>query len=189
MLEITVPATELYDNEKNEFIYVKKTTLRLEHSLVSLSRWESKWKKPFLSSGIRPNTEDITIDEAMDYIRCMTINQGVDPNVYKCIPNREAEIITEYIEDPHTATTVGGSNHEARPSRVVTSELLYAWMVMLNIPHDYDKWHLNRLITLIRVIQEENNPNKQKLTQSQRRALNNARNAAAHTPKVPRKYR
>ena len=81
MLEITIPGTEEWDEDKEEFITTKETTLRLEHSLVSLSKWESRWGKPFLDS------EDKTIEETLDYIRCMTLNRNVDPAVYTCLTN------------------------------------------------------------------------------------------------------
>jgi hypothetical protein len=146
MLQITIPAVELYDDSKHEFITVKEQTLQLEHSLVSLSKWESKWCKPFLSK------KDITRDEIIDYIRCMTITQNVDPSVYTYISNDVIEQVNEYINAPMTATwfrkeqTGGRANSEQ-----ITSELVYYWMISLNIPFECQKWHFNRLLTLIRV--------------------------------------
>ena len=176
MLKITIPKTEMFDEKKNEFVYTKGQTLALEHSLVSISKWEAKWHKPYLSK--TPKTRE----EVLDYIRCMTLTQNVDPAVYNCIPRSELEKIDEYIKDPMTATWFSNEeNMKGRQGRIVTSELLYYWMTAYQIPFECQKWHLNRLITLIRVCDEENKP-KKKLSKNQLLArnakLNKARRAA-----------
>lgn len=153
MLQITIPATELWDESKQEFIYMKPQTLQLEHSLVSLSKWESKWCKPFLSK------EEKSIEETIDYVRCMTITQNVKPEVYNCLTNDNITQINEYIQTPMTATYFSKSN--GRPSREqVTAELIYYWMIALGIPFECQKWHLNRLLTLIQVCNIKNEPPK-----------------------------
>ena len=156
MLQITVPGVEMYDEKNNLFIHTKERTLQLEHSLVSLSKWESKWSKPFISK-----TEDKTDEEAIDYIKCMTITQNVDPEVYTRLTSKNYEEIEQYINAPMTATTfkkaVGGGR---RNNDVVTAEIIYWWMIALNIPMDREKWHLNRLLTLVRVCNDKNTPGK-----------------------------
>lgn len=181
MLKITIPSSEAFDQSKNEFIYTKEQTIALEHSLVSISKWESKWHKPYLSK------EPKTAEETIDYIRCMTLTQNVDPSVYYCIPEEEQERILKYIEDPMTATWFSGDeekNKGGRGGRVVTSELVYYWMIACGIPFECQKWHINRLITLIRVCDEENKPQKKmpmnKLL-ARNSKLNKARRAALHT--------
>lgn len=171
MLQIIVPATEQWDEIKQEFVYTKETTLQLEHSLVSLSKWESKWCKPFLSK------EDMTAEETIDYIRCMTITQNVNPEVYTCLSDENIAQVRDYIQAPMTATFFRKEN--GPPSReIITSELIYYWMIALNIPFECQKWHLNRLLTLIRVCNIKNQPAKRR---SQREimeyntALNEAR--------------
>lgn len=171
MLQIIVPATEQWDEIKQEFVYTKETTLQLEHSLVSLSKWESKWCKPFLSK------EDMTAEETIDYIRCMTITQNVNPEVYTCLSDENIAQVRDYIQAPMTATFFRKEN--SPPSReIITSELIYYWMITLNIPFECQKWHLNRLLTLIRVCNIKNQPAKRR---SQREimeyntALNEAR--------------
>lgn len=181
MLRITIPATELWDENKEEFITIKEQTLQLEHSLVSLSKWESKWCKPFLSKDIK------TEEETLDYIRCMTITQNVDPNVYNFIPNNIREEIKEYIEAPMTATWFnddkngkGGKGN----SEQITSELVYYWMIAQNIPFECEKWHLNRLLTLIKVCNVKNQPPKKmskKALMSRNAALNAARRKQLNT--------
>ena len=115
MLKITIPGIEYYDEEKEEFRMSKKITLQLEHSLVSVAKWEAKWKKPFLSK------RDKTVEEIIDYIRCMTITQNVDPTLYSLIPSEQLESIHAYIDDPMTATTI--SNRNPRTSReLMTAE-------------------------------------------------------------------
>lgn len=172
MLEIIVPASEQWDERKQEFISTKEQLLRLEHSLVSLSKWESKWCKPFLSNDSK------TYEETLDYIKCMTITQNVNPEVYNHLTNENVIQVNRYIEAPMTATTfvadkTGKSNRE-----IITAEIIYYWMIALNIPFKCEKWHLNRLLTLIRVCNNKNAPAK-KMSKSeimrQNTALNNAR--------------
>jgi hypothetical protein len=171
MLEITIPAVEAYDEVNNEFITViNEQTLRLEHSLVSLAKWESKWRKPFLSQKQR------TLEETIDYVKCMTITQNVDPMVYQCLNNSHIKQINDYIENPMTATTFvkeqGGKSNGER----VTAELIYYWMISLNIPVEFQKWHLNRLLTLIKVCSIKNQPPK-KMSRNEILSRNAALNA------------
>lgn len=178
MLRITIPATELWDEDKEEFINIKEQTLQLEHSLVSLSKWESKWHKPFLSKDIKTEEENI------DYIKCMTITQNVDPKVYDFIPNDIREKIKEYIEDKMTATWFNDEKSGKGGSEQITSELIYYWMITQNIPIKCEKWHLNRLLTLIKVCNVKNQPPKKmgkKALMSQRSQLNAARRKQLNT--------
>lgn len=177
MLEITIPESDYYDEAHERFVTSKKQTLKLEHSLVSLSKWESKWKKPFLSD--KPKTWEETID----YVRCMTITQNVNPDAYYAISESGLERIQEYINDSMSATWFRKDTN--RPSRrIITSEVIYSQMITLGIPVDFEKWHLNRLMTLIRVCSEENAPKKKMSNKEilrQNRALNNIRRSQHHT--------
>ena len=156
MLTITIPAVELFNEETQEFFSTKEQTLQLEHSLVSLSKWESKWCKAFLSK------EEKTLEETIDYIKCMTITQNVDPNVYNHLSRSNIIEINKYIEAPMTATTFYEETQKGRGREIVTSELIYYWMISLNIPMECQKWHLNRLLTLIRVCNVKNTPPKKR---------------------------
>lgn len=170
MLTLTIPAIEMFNERTQEFVYSNETTLTLEHSLVSLSKWESKWHKPFLSK------EDKTMEETIDYIKCMTITQNVDKSVYSRLTVDNIQAINNYIEAPMTATTFSDFNNN--PSReIVTSELIYYWMISLNIPMECQKWHLNRLLTLIRVCNVKNTPPK-KMSRKEIMNRNAALNAA-----------
>lgn len=171
MLQITVPATEEWDEAKNEFIVTKETKLQLEHSLVSLSKWESKWCKPFLSK------EDKTNEEILDYIKCMTITQNVDPEVYNCLTADNFKEIKDYISAPMTATWFSDNVKERGSSEQITSELIYYWMIALNIPVKFEKWHINRLLTLIKVCNIKNQPSK-KMSRNEIMSRNAALNAA-----------
>lgn len=171
MLRIVIPESELFNEQTGEFISVKKQTLQLEHSLVSLSKWESKWHKPFLGK------EDKTFDETIDYIRCMTLSQNVDPNVYIFLTQENIKEINDYIGDSMTATTFSNDQSGSNNREIITSELVYYWMVALNIPFECQKWHLNRLLTLIRVCNIKNQPPK-KRSQGQIMSRNAALNAA-----------
>lgn len=144
MLKIVVPASEWFDEKNNEFITVKQQNILLEHSLVSISRWESKWHKPFLDK------KQKTTEENMDYFRCMTISKGVDDNIYKMLPKNVVHEIYQYINDPMTGRKFREIKETPR-KEIVTSELIYFWMISLGIPFECEKWHFNRLMALIRV--------------------------------------
>lgn len=169
MISIHIPETEYFDEATSEFVSIKDQTLLLEHSLISVSKWESKWHKPFLEKN------DKTTEEVLDYLRCMTITQNVDPNVYYNISESDILKIKDYIDDSMTATTF--SDH-GRPNRqIITAEIIYYWMVSFNIPFECQKWHLNRLLTLIHVCSIKNQPSK-KMSKADIRSRNAALNAA-----------
>lgn len=177
MLEITVPGIELYDENTNEFIYYSDEKIQLEHSLVSISKWEANWCKPFL------NGRDKSPDEILDYIKCMTITEGVTDDLYSRLTQENFTAINEYLERPMTATTF--SNEQGKPNReIITSEVIYYWMVAFNIPFECQYWHLNRLLTLIKVCNVKNNPPK-KMSKSEilsrNKALNEARRKQLNT--------
>ena len=173
MLKLYVPESEQFDSKTNTFYNVT-----LEHSLVSISKWESKWKRPFLSEAPR------TYKESIDYIRCMTVNQNVDPLVYNCLTPSMFKLINDYIGEDQTATTFKQDPNAKKSREIVTSELIYYWMVSLNIPFECQKWHLSRLLTLIRVCSIKNAPAKKMSKRdimAQNRSLNAARRRAHHT--------
>ena len=156
---ILVKATELFDETNNRIIAVKETELILEHSLLSVSKWEAKWKKPFLVENALDTNEKV-----LDYIRCMTITpQKPDPNVYLCLKDTDVKEIVEYINDPMTATWFKEDKKDKKRQinkEILTSEVIYWQMIALQIPIEFQKWHLNRLTTLIRVCNAKNNPEK-----------------------------
>lgn len=153
MLKIVVKRREFFDERTETFVETKDTTLQLEHSLMSLAKWESKWHKPFLDE----KTEK-TNEEMKDYIRCMTITQNVDPMVYEALTQSNVKEIRDYIDDPMTATWFNDKKTTQGRKKKVTAELIYYWMITLEIPFECEKWHLNRLLTLIRVCNIEGSP-------------------------------
>lgn len=179
MLQIVVQiAPEGWDEKNRIFIDPKTVNLQLEHSLISISKWESKWHKPFLSS------EQKTEEETIDYIKFMTLTQNVNPDTYSHLSRANIEEINAYIGDPKTATTFSNDKQGKRNQEIITSELIYYWMIALNIPFECQKWHLNRLLTLIRVCEVKNNPGKklsQRQIMSNNAALNAARRKKYHT--------
>jgi len=180
MLRITIPASEGYDPIREEFIQRKAQTITLEHSLVSLSKWESQFKKPFLNQ-----KNPMTPEELLAYIKCMTVTQNVDDSVYDRLTTENFQEILKYIDDPMTATTIHDSSPKKGRKETLTAEVLYYYMIACNIPMECQKWHLNRLITLIQVCSIKNNPHPQKMstaaTMKQNTALNAARRAKLHT--------
>ena len=175
MLELSIRDTELWDPTAERFYEVKGQTLTLEHSLVSLSKWEAKWHKPFLSD------TPLTNEEVLDYIRCMTVNRNVDPLVYNCLTDEQYKAIEDYIADPHTATWFSNKNKDVGPKQVMTAERIYHLMFAYGIDKDCEKWHLNQLLTQIRVEYEESKPQKkrsQREIADRHRALNAARRKA-----------
>lgn len=180
MLTINIPISpEGWDEVKNEFVDAKTQTLQLEHSLVSLSKWESKWHKPFFS------TKNMTDEETFDYIKCMTLNKNVDPDVYNHMTRENVKDVMDYINNPMTATTFSEKDKRTTNREIITSELIYYWMIASNIPLDpCQKWHLNRLITLIRVCGIKNTPPKKRSKRdimSRNAALNASRKKQMNT--------
>lgn len=177
MLQIYIEPSELvelWDEEKEEFIKVPSTkgqTLQLEHSLVSISKWESKWCKSFFSK------EEKTLEETIDYIRCMTLTKNIDSSIYYRLSNKNITLINDYIEAPMTATVFSDMRHASKSREIITSELIYYWMIACNIPFECQKWHINRLLTLIRICEIKNTPPK-KMSRGEILRRNAALNAA-----------
>lgn len=178
MLKITIPVTELYNEGTDEFITSKEQDLQLEHSLVSLSKWEAKWLKPFLAKTNK------TTEESIDYIRCMTITQGVDPSIYNLLTPEIIRTVSQYIDSPMTATTFPNTEQKVTNKEIITSEIIYYWMIAMTIPFECQKWHLNRLLTLINVCSIKNQPAKKLSNReilARNRSLNQARRAELKT--------
>lgn len=155
MIEIEIPKTELFDEETNKFINIEKQTLVLEHSLISLSRWESKWLKPFLDEKNKKTSE-----ETLDYIRCMSI-KPLKSDVLLGLTQRNIKEIVDYIDSPMTASTVTFFNEKKnKKNEKITSELIYYWMICAGIPFECEKWHLNRLLMLIKIFSAKNSNEK-----------------------------
>jgi len=166
-LRLTIPASESWDYEQNEFVYPKEKTITLEHSLYSLAKWESKYHKPFMSK------DEKTQQEIFDYIKFMTITQNVDDSVYYSMKKEQYDQINAYIGDKMTATWF--SNRGKPNNQVITAEILYWQMIQCGIPFECEKWHLNRLLTLIRVCNEKSKPPR-KMTKNEIYAQNAALN-------------
>lgn len=173
MLKIVVPGVEFYDEKKNEFIELGEETLILEHSLVALSKWESKYKRSFLAH------KDKTVDEMIYYLKCMTIND-VSEYVYERLTKENIKQIKEYIEDKMSASCINHFDTSIGPKDTITSDLIYYWMVALQIPFECQYWHLNRLMTLIEICNVKNRPPKKMSKHDimkRNKSLNEARRA------------
>ena len=172
MLTITIPASEYYNQKEDRFYTLSKPqTITLEHSLVSISKWEAKWHKPYLSEDPK------TLEESIDYVRCMTLTQNVKPDVYNFLSRDNFLDINAYINDPMTASSVSNKNEKRRSREIVTSELIYYWMIALTIPMKCEKWHLNRLLMLIRICEAKQEPLK-KMSKGDVMRSNKSLNAA-----------
>ena len=181
MLQLFISGERRWDETKEEFIPATKDyTLQMEHSLLSIAKWEAIYHKPFLST-------EKTFNQIKDYAKCMTIN-NVPDSVYERITAEHIDKITSYIEDQMTATWFSDGKKAHTKGRmngeIITAELAYYWMIKMNIPVEFQKWHFNRLLTLIRVISVKDDPkgNKgHKMTAAERRAINLANRAKYHT--------
>ena len=173
MIRILLPEKELYDEVNNKFVYLPSRELILEHSLVSISKWESKWHKSFL------NTDDKSFDEVMDYIKCMCVEELEDENDLYRLSEENVSDINTYIQDSMTATTFSdfSDNKNTKSREIITSEIIYYWMIANNIPFECQYWHLNKLLTLIKVCSIKNSPEK-KMSTSEILSRNKALNAA-----------
>lgn len=175
MLSITIPENEYYNEDTNEFYTVGAVTLQMEHSLISIAKWESKWHRAFLTD--KPKTPE----ETLDYFRCMTVNK-VDPSVFDRLTSENVEEIQAYINEPMTAVYMGGQKgapgETSRIKDVTTSEVLYYYMISLGIPFECEKWHINRLLALIHVCEVKNSAGSKKMSKSQLNRRNASLNAA-----------
>lgn len=178
MLQLHIADRELFDERNETFVSIKGQTLNLEHSLVSIFKWEAKWKKPFLSR------EPKTREETLDYIRFMTITQNVNPDIYNSISDEQVMEVNKYIDDKMTATTFSKVEGKGGGGKIITSEEIYYFMTAYQIPFKCETWHFNRLMTLIKICEEKNKPPK-KMRKGEmakkRHSLNAARRAQYHS--------
>lgn len=178
MLVLTIGGIEQYNELTNEFTSTKEQIITVEHSLVSLSKWESFWTKPFLTK------EEKTYAETVDYIRCMTLTQNVDKSMYEFIEQDIINKVNDYIDAPMTATTFTNNQPQIINKEIITAEIIYYWMVTYAIPWEAQKWHLNRLLTLINVCNIKNQPQKKMSKASilaRNKAINEARRKELNT--------
>jgi hypothetical protein len=145
MLTIRVSGVESFDEKSQEFTTQGGTILELEHSLVSLSKWESIFEKPFL--GVEPKTPE----EIISYVKCMTLTSNFPKEIFQQLSEENYKQIHEYIDAKMTATWFSESPGAPKSREVITSELIYYWMTVFSIPFECEHWHLNRLFTLIRI--------------------------------------
>lgn len=150
MLTIVVVGHELYDQETNEFKTLGDLSLQLEHSLVSLSKWESKFEKPFLSGKAH------SAEEILYYVECMILTKDYPENWFQRLTSTNMDAINAHIESKQSGTTFGQMPERKGRNEVITSELIYYWMVAFNIPFECETWHLNRLFALIRICNLKN---------------------------------
>lgn len=175
VLTITVPSEEIYDEQNNVFDCLPEVKMTLEHSLLSISKWEIIWHKPFLSD------DDKSHEEEISYVKCMTLSDNIDDKVYERIDSRILDQIDKYINDSQTALFIPKENNS---KEFITSEYIYYWMAMNNIPFECEKWHLNRLLSLIYLCHAMNSPKKKKSESeiiAEHRQLNKMRRSALNT--------
>ena len=180
MLKLTIVTQEGFDEATSRFVPMESVTLNLEHSLLSLATWESKWEKPFLDQGTKKTPEMF-----LDYIRCMVLGD-FDASILQSLSQQNITDIQEHINATMTASWISdkapNGTKPKQSGKIITSDLIYYWMVALTIPVECETWHLNRLLTLIRITELENRPKKKmsgKETVNQHRELNRARRAAS----------
>lgn len=168
MLKLELEEKELFNPQDSTFVVIPSATIQMEHSLISLSKWESKWHVPFLTK------DDRTDEQTLDYFRFMTLTQNVNPDIYLGFDNKIRSKIIAYIDEPMTATTfTDRRNPQGQKKEIITAEIIYYWMIAYNIPFECQKWHLNKLLTLIRVCSIKNDTGKDKKNKMNRKDLNN----------------
>jgi hypothetical protein len=178
MLNLTIQGDEFYDETSETFLSVDVVELVLEHSLISLSKWESQTKKPFLSR------DEKTPEEVRLYIKAMIISDNYPPDIVDRFTQEDMSAVNAYIDSSESATKFGSMPETGGRGEVVTSELIYYWMVMFNIPFECQTWHLNRLFSLIRICNLKNSKPKKMSRQelaARNRALNEQRREQLNT--------
>lgn len=169
MLRLNLQSPLMFNPDgEGEFYRDYERTLSFEHSLVSLSKWEGRWHKPYLDS-------KKTFEEVLDYVWCMCLDD-VQPEVMRYLTPAQVDTITDYISESKTATTFREMENLSQPKKeIVTAEIIYWWMILYHIPFSCETWHLDRLFTLIRVASIKSSPEK-KMTAAERRAWQIAEN-------------
>lgn len=168
MLEIQVTLEESFDEEKSEFVSSSAFTVHLEHSLYSVSKWEAVWEEPFLGK------KDKTQIQTISYIEMMILDEHLPPGVFRKLVDNHLTAIMSYVTASMSATKLHIDPNSPESRETITSELIYYWMISMNVPVQFEHWHLNRLITLIRVINLKNSP-KKKMSPTERKNLNRQR--------------
>lgn len=181
MLVLKSTPKEIYNDEENKFQFVPGVVLKLEHSLLSLSKWEAIHKKPFLSNG----RDNKTREETLSYIKCMLINSNSDTKeAVDVLSLEELKRVSDYISDTRTATTFSDTTRSGG-REIMTSEVIYYYMVAANIPFEAEKWHLNRLLVLLKVASIKSNPKQNRMSKkdafTRNKLLNSQRRAAANS--------
>lgn len=178
MLTITIPGTELYDEVTEEFTTTGDVTLELEHSLVSLSKWEAIFEKPFLGS------ETKTSEEVISYIKAMVTSKNPPEEIFHRLSQKNFDDVNRYIDAKMSATWFNEPKTTSRSREIITAELIYYWMIAFNIPIEFEHWHLNRLFTLIKICNlKQQKPKKMSRSEilAQNRQLNEQRRAQLGT--------
>lgn len=184
MLELQVNAVEFYDEANGEFVTIEPQTLHLEHSLYAIAKWESKWKIAFLADDKRHKK---TPEQMLDYIRCMILDDNVDPLVLQALTKAQQNEIAEYMNDSMTATWFNDKllkqGKTPGNNEIVTSELVYYWMAAAQIPFETQYWHFNRLMTLLKVASIKSQPSK-KMSKQDVLRQNHMANKARRKPRT-----
>lgn len=180
MLTITVPSLQLFDEETERFVNEPEVKLQLEHSLVSLSKWEAKFEKPFLSA------DEKSPEEIIGYIEAMTLTPNIPPEVFQRITPTLVNQVFNYIDAKMSATWFTERKRATASREIITTEIIYYWLIQFNIPFEAQHWHFNRLMTLIKVCNQKNAPDKQpKMNQrdlaAERRKINEQRKQKLNT--------
>jgi hypothetical protein len=173
MLELDVVIAEAYDETTQKFVLTTER-VQLEHSLATVSKWESEFEKPFLG------VDEKKREEIVAYIEMMIQDPKPTPEILLGLVKNHHEVIQRYIDRKMSGTRIAEIKKQGGRREVITSELIYSWMVEMNIPFETQHWHLNRLITLIRVISVKRSP-KRKMTAAERHALNRQRQTKYNT--------
>ena len=185
-IRLHIDAKRGWDYGKEEFVEVKEHDVELEHCLLAIARWESKWKKPFF-------TDNHTRDEWLDYIRCMALDTEEDEYMPKALTSTQLKAVFEYINDSKTATWFAPQSSPPSDGTQMTSELAYYYMAQVPLPFDIcERWHLSRLVTILKIASIKSQPDK-KMTSDQiarqNRELNRSRHAQVakmHKPNIPK---
>ena len=178
MLTLKIGSGQHWDSEHEIFTYTEPVEVRLEHSLRAISKWESKYRKPFLGR------DALSAGELLDYVRCMCLDDGVPPAAFYALTKEQLEAVMKYVDLPMTATKFSNRRKSGGAGSFVTSELVYFWMCSYNIDWQAQDWHFNRLMTLIQVCAEKSQPPKKMgkgAAAARQRALNAKRLKGRHT--------
>lgn len=150
---------ELFDEETNTFLHPVGKKLHLEHSLLSISKWEAEWEIPFLNT-------DKTSEQSLSYIKCCVLDDDFDELLLNTLSDKNILDFNAYLSKGMTAkkiidlrSSLSQKRKSRRPAsqKALTSEDIYYSMIQFHVWKECEEWPLQRLLSLLQLCSLKSN--------------------------------